>query len=129
MNNTTGDDTNKVIADSIFGKIIRREIPANIVYEDEEILGFTDISPQAPLHVLFIPKLVVIPTLDDLQPEQALIIGKLALAAQAYARQVGVAQSGYRIVMNCNADAGQTVFHIHLHLLAGAALGGFGVAS
>ena len=114
------------MTDTIFGKIIRREIPANIVYEDEDVLGFQDIAPQAPVHVLFIPKNEVIPTLDDLQPSQAHLIGKLALAAAEYARQQGLAQNGYRIVMNCREDAGQTVFHIHLHLLAGAPLGHFG---
>jgi len=123
------DHNNSHVADSIFSKIIRREIPANIVYEDEQILGFADIAPQAPLHVLFIPKNVVIETLDDVQPEQAVLIGKLVLAASNYARQQGVAQKGYRVVMNCREDAGQTVFHLHLHLLAGAALGGFGVSN
>jgi len=122
------DHNNSHVVDSIFSKIIRREIPADIVYEDEEIIGFADIAPQAPLHVLFIPKNVVIETLDDLQPEHAVLIGKLVLAASDYARQQGVAQNGYRVVMNCREDGGQTVFHIHLHLLAGAALGGFGVA-
>ena len=112
--------------DTLFGKIIRREIPADIVYEDDDVLAFRDIAPQAPVHVLFIPKNEVIPTLDDLQPSQAHLIGKLALAAAAYARQEGFAENGYRIVMNCREDAGQTVFHIHLHLLAGAPLGHFG---
>lgn len=116
------------MTDTIFGKILRREIPATIVYEDEEVLGFQDIAPQAPMHVLFIPKNEVIPTLDDLQPAQAHLIGKLVLAAAEYARQQGVAENGYRIVMNCREDAGQTVFHIHLHLLAGAPLGRFGTA-
>ena len=117
------------MTDTIFGKIIRREIPATIVYEDDEVLGFNDIAPQAPVHVLFIPKNEVIPTLDDLQPSQAHLIGKLALAAAHYAREQGLAEDGYRIVMNCREHAGQTVFHIHLHLLAGAPLGHFGVAT
>jgi diadenosine tetraphosphate (Ap4A) HIT family hydrolase len=114
------------MTDTLFGKIIRREIPATIVYEDEEVLGFKDIAPQAPVHVLFVPKHEAIPTLDDVQPEQAHLIGKLALAAAEYARREGLAQEGYRIVMNCRGNAGQTVFHIHLHLLAGAPLGHFG---
>ncbi|MCC4587048.1 histidine triad nucleotide-binding protein [Xanthomonas melonis] len=114
------------MTDTIFGKIIRREIPATIVYEDDQVLGFEDIAPQAPVHVLFIPKQHAIPTLDDVPPDQALLIGQLALAAAAYARQQGLAQDGYRIVMNCREHAGQTVFHIHLHLLAGAPLGRFG---
>ncbi len=114
------------MSDTIFGKIIRREIPADIVYEDDGILGFRDIAPQAPVHVLFIPKRVVIPTMDDLQPEQATLVGQLVLAATAYARQQGLAENGYRVVINCREDAGQTVFHLHLHLLAGAPLGHFG---
>lgn len=113
--------------DTIFGKIIRRELPASIVYEDDEVLGFKDIAPQAPVHVLFIPKAVQVPTLDDLTPEQAPLVGKLILAAAQYARDEGFAQNGYRVVMNCRQDAGQTVYHIHLHLLAGAPLGHFGV--
>ena len=108
------------MTDTIFAKIIRREIPATIVYEDEEVLGFKDIAPQAPVHVLFIPKNEAIPTLDDVRQDQAHLIGKLALAAAEYARREGFAQDGYRIVMNCREHAGQTVFHIHLHLLAGA---------
>lgn len=113
--------------ETIFSKIIRREIPATIVYEDAEVLGFEDIAPKAPVHVLFIPKNEIIPTLDDLSAAQGALIGKLALAAAAYAREQGLAQDGYRIVMNCREHAGQTVFHIHMHLLAGAPLGDFGV--
>jgi histidine triad (HIT) family protein len=113
--------------ETIFSKIIRREIPATIVYEDEDVLGFEDIAPKAPVHVLFIPKNVIIPTLDDLRAEQAPLVGKLALAAASYARQQGLASDGYRIVMNCREHAGQTVFHIHMHLLAGGVLGDFGV--
>lgn len=110
------------MSDTIFSKIIRREIPAQIVYEDDAVLAFKDIHPQAPVHVLFIPKQPVA-TLNDLVPEQAALVGKLVLAAANYARAEGFAENGYRVVMNCNADAGQTVFHIHLHLLAGRALG------
>ncbi|AKK66774.1 histidine triad nucleotide-binding protein [Xanthomonas translucens] len=112
--------------ETIFGKIIRREIPASIVYENDDVLGFKDIAPQAPVHVLFIPKQVEIHTLDDLAPEQAPLVGKLVLAAAAYAREQGLAEDGYRVVMNCREHAGQTVFHLHLHLLAGAPLGRFG---
>ena len=111
--------------ETLFSKIIRREIPATIVYEDDEVLGFKDIAPQAPVHVLFIPKNHIIPTLDDLTADQAHLIGKLALAAAEYARREGFAQDGYRIVMNCREDAGQTVSHIHMHLLPGALLGHF----
>ena len=111
--------------DTIFHKIIRREIPADIVHEDEHLIAFRDIAPQAPVHVLFVPK-TPLPTLNDVQPSQAEIIGRLAIAAAAYAKQQGFADDGYRVVINCNADAGQTVFQLHLHLLAGATLGRFG---
>jgi len=111
--------------DTIFRKIIRREIPADIVFEDEHLIAFRDIAPQAPVHVLVVPK-TPIATLNDVQASQAEIIGKLAIAAAGYAKQQGFAEDGYRIVMNCNAHGGQTVFQIHLHLLAGAPLGRFG---
>ena len=104
--------------DTLFGKIIRREIPADIVYEDDDVLAFRDINPQAPVHVLFIPKYAVA-TLNDLRADHAALIGKLFLAATSWAKQQGFADDGYRVVMNCNKHGGQTVFHIHLHLLAG----------
>jgi histidine triad (HIT) family protein len=111
--------------DTIFDKIIRREIPADIVYEDDDLIAFRDIAPQAPVHVLFVPK-TPIATLNDVRPEQAEVVGRLAIAAADYARREGFAEDGYRIVMNCNDNGGQTVFQIHLHLLAGAPLGRFG---
>ena len=111
--------------DTIFHKIIRREIPADIVYEDQHLVAFRDIAPQAPVHVLFVPK-EDFATLNDVPMNQAGIVGRLAVAAAEYAKREGFAEDGYRIVMNCNADAGQTVFQIHLHLLAGAPLGRFG---
>lgn len=104
--------------DTIFDKIIRREIPAQIVFEDEHVLAFKDVNPQAPVHVLFIPK-TPIATLNDIAPEQAGLVGRLVLAAAAYAKQEGFAENGYRTVFNCNQDGGQSVYHIHLHLLAG----------
>lgn len=110
---------------TIFHRIIQRELPADIVYEDEHLIAFRDIAPQAPVHVLFVPK-VDVATLNDLQAGQAEVVGRLALAAAKYAKQEGLAEDGYRIVMNCNGDGGQTVFQIHLHLLAGAPLGRFG---
>ena len=109
------------MSDDLFLKIISREIPADIVYETEEVLAFSDINPQAPLHVLIIPK-VRIPTVNDIQQSDAELIGKLVIAAGKIAKDRGVAADGYRIVMNCNAAAGQTVFHIHLHLLGGRKL-------
>ena len=111
--------------DTIFHKIINREIPATIVYEDEHLIAFRDIAPQAPVHVLFVPK-VTVPTLNDLQPSQAEVVGRLVIAAADYAKREGFAEDGYRVVMNCNGDGGQTVFQVHLHLLAGAPLGRFG---
>lgn len=113
------------MSDSIFDKIIRREIPADIVFESDEIIAFRDISPQAPVHVLFVPKRKFA-TLNDVPDSEALLLGKLLLAAQAYAKSIGIADDGYRVVMNCNRNGGQTVYHIHMHLLAGAVLtGGF----
>ncbi len=111
--------------DTIFHKIIRREIPADIVFEDEHVIAFRDIAPQAPVHVLFVPK-VTVATLNELRADQVDIVGRLAIAAANYAKAQGFAEDGYRIVMNCNENGGQTVFQIHLHLLAGAALGRFG---
>ncbi|HRN63037.1 MAG TPA: histidine triad nucleotide-binding protein [Luteimonas sp.] len=110
---------------TIFHKIIRREIPADIVFEDEHVIAFRDIAPQAPVHVLFVPK-ERFATLNDVPADRAEVIGRLAVAAAAYAKAQGFAGDGYRIVMNCNGDGGQTVFQIHLHLLAGAPLGRFG---
>jgi histidine triad (HIT) family protein len=107
--------------DTLFDKIIRRELPADIVYEDEDILGFRDIAPQAPVHVLFVPK-KAFPTLNDVGAGDAELLGKLLLAAAEYAKREGFAGQGYRCVMNCNDHGGQTVFHIHLHLLAGRPL-------
>ncbi|GAB3383001.1 histidine triad nucleotide-binding protein [Lysobacter fragariae] len=115
------------MAETIFHKIIRREIPADIVYEDEQVIAFRDIAPQAPVHVLFVPK-VDIATLNDVTPAQADVIGRLHIAAAAYAKAQGFADDGYRVVMNCNGYGGQTVFQVHLHLLAGAPLGRFGTS-
>jgi histidine triad (HIT) family protein len=106
------------MSDTIFGKIIRREVPADIVFEDEHVMAFRDLNPQAPVHVLFIPKTAVA-TLNDLGTDQAELVGRLVLAAAAYAKQEGFADDGYRTVLNCNRDGGQSVYHIHLHLLAG----------
>ena len=113
------------MSETIFHRIIRREIPADVVYEDDHLIAFRDIAPQAPVHVLFVPK-TDFATLNDVPEEQAVVIGRLATAAARYAALQGFAEDGYRIVMNCNGDGGQTVFQIHLHLLAGAPLGRFG---
>ena len=102
----------------LFCKIARNEIPASIVYQDDEVLGFNDINPQAPLHILFIPRKHIASS-NDLEGSDAELIGKLVLAAKQVVSDKGVAEDGYRLVMNCNRHGGQTVFHIHLHLLAG----------
>ena len=113
------------MSESIFEKIIKREIPADIVFEDDNIIAFRDISPQAPVHILFVPK-QKFATLNDVPDAEALLLGKLILSAQAYAKSIGIAEEGYRVVMNCNRNGGQTVFHIHMHLLGGSPLtGGF----
>lgn len=109
------------MTDTLFARIIRREIPADIVYEDDDVLAFRDVHPQAPVHVLFVPRTAVA-TLNELTDADALGVGKLVLAAARYAKTQGFAQNGYRVVINCNADGGQTVFHLHLHLLAGRAM-------
>ena len=104
--------------DTIFDKIIRRELPADIVYEEDEILAFRNIHPQAPVHVLFVPK-KSFETLNDCTEADAGLLGKMLLAASAYAKREGFADSGYRCVVNCNKGGGQTVYHLHLHLLGG----------
>ena len=111
------------MGDTIFSKIIRREIPADIVFEDEQVLGFRDRTPHAPIHILFVPK-TSYATLDDVPAEQAELMGRLLLAAAEYARREGFAKTGYRVLMNVNGDGGQTVYHVHLHLLAGRPLHG-----
>lgn len=113
------------MSDTIFHKILRREIPADIVHEDEHVFAFRDIAPQAPVHVLFVPK-QDFATLNDVPADAPEVIGRLAAAATAWAKAQGLSEDGYRIVMNCNEDGGQTVFQIHMHLLAGAPLGRFG---
>jgi histidine triad (HIT) family protein len=107
--------------DTLFAKIVRREIPAQIVYQDDDVTAFRDINPGAPVHVLIVPN-KVIPTLNDATREDQAVLGKLLLTAQKLARELGVDQSGYRVVINTNSDAGQSVFHVHLHLLGGRKL-------
>ncbi len=102
---------------TIFKKIIDREIPADIIYEDEQCLAFRDIAPQAPTHVLVIPK-NEIPSLDDTTDEDAALVGHLVVVARNLARQEGLSH-GYRVVVNCGPDGGQSVDHLHFHLLGG----------
>ena len=104
--------------DCVFCKIINREIPSDIVYEDEHILAFKDSQPVAPTHLLFIPK-KHIPTFFELQQEDSNILGALQLAAVKVAKDMGLTKQGFRLVANCQKDAGQTVWHLHYHFLAG----------
>ena len=104
--------------DCLFCKIARGEIPANIIYRDEDVIAFDDITPKAPHHKLIIP-LKHMATLNDLEPEDTQLAGHLVQTAAHLARELGIADDGYRLIMNCNAGAGQTVFHVHLHLLGG----------
>ena len=103
---------------TIFDLILSKQIPAEIVYEDDFVLGFKDVNPQAPIHVLFIPK-VRIATHNDIDESNVDIMNKIHLAINDFAQQIGEAENGYRIVMNCNENGQQTVFHIHMHFLAG----------
>ena len=107
--------------DCLFCKILNGDIPADIIYESDSAIAFRDISPQAPTHVLVIPRKHVA-TINDLSEEDQEIIGSLYLAAKDIARAEGISDEGYRAVMNCNEGAGQSVFHIHLHVLGGRAL-------
>jgi len=105
-------------SDCVFCKIIRKEIPARIVFENNRILAFEDAKPQAPVHILIIPKYHIEKT-SDLTEDNIQLIGELVLAAKTLADQKGIHESGYRIILNCNKDAGQEVFHLHLHLMGG----------
>ncbi len=107
---------------SIFTKIISKEIPANIVYEDDEVIAFKDIAPVAPVHILVVPK-KEIATINDIKEEDSKLIGKVYLTIQKLAKDFGLAENGYRVVSNCNEHGGQTVFHIHFHLIGGEKLG------
>lgn len=106
------------MADCLFCKIINREIPGSIVYEDARVLAFNDINPQASTHVLVVPKRHIA-SLSDLTPDDDQIVGELVRRAAVIAAERGIAAGGYRTVFNTNRDAGQTVFHIHLHLIGG----------
>jgi len=110
------------MTDCTFCKMVSGEIAPDKVFESDDVLAFRDINPQAPTHVLVVPKRHVA-TLNELDDESAGLVGKMVLAAAEVARREGFAEQGYRTVMNCNADGGQTVFHIHLHLLGGRVMG------
>jgi histidine triad (HIT) family protein len=108
--------------ETIFSKIIRKEIPADIVYQDDLVTAFRDINPQAPTHVLIIPNKLT-PTSNDVTEEDEQTLGRLFTVAAKIAKEEGIAEDGYRLMMNCNSHGGQEVYHIHMHLLGGRALG------
>jgi histidine triad (HIT) family protein len=110
------------MADCLFCRIVAREIPASIVYEDDRMIAFNDINPQASTHVLVVPKRHI-ESLNALEPADDAIVGEVVRRAAAIAKERGIATGGYRTVFNTNRDAGQTVFHIHLHLIGGRSLG------
>lgn len=105
----------------LFCKIIAGEIPADIVHEDEHVIAFRDISPQAPTHILIVPR-KHIATLNDIEPGDQPLLGHLILTAKNLASEQGIDESGFRIIMNCNQEGGQTVYHIHMHLMGGRQL-------
>ena len=111
-----------MVPDCLFCKIVAGEIPADVVYEDEHVMAFEDINPQAPIHTLIIPK-EHLSTLDELDEDKEAIAGKILVAARNISRKKGLDSKGYRLVANCLESAGQTVFHIHFHLLGGRNLG------
>ncbi|SFH90526.1 histidine triad nucleotide-binding protein [Modicisalibacter xianhensis] len=104
--------------DCLFCKMVEREIEPDIVYEDEHVLAFNDIDPKAPTHILIVPK-KHIATLNDIEEADLALIGRLQFTAAKLAKQQGFADNGYRVVMNCNEDGGQSVYHIHMHLMGG----------
>ena len=110
------------MSETIFTKIIKKEISADILFEDDRVLAFKDINPQAPVHFLVIPK-KPIATTNDISSEDEAVVGYMHRVAAKVASALGVAEEGYRTVMNCNKNGGQTVYHIHLHVLAGKPLG------
>jgi len=112
----------KIDKGSVFTKIINRELPATIVFEDEDIIAFVPLKEQAKVHLLIVPK-KEIQTLNEASQEDALLLGNMLLVAAKLAKENGIAASGYRLSLNINEDAGQSVFHIHMHLLGGNALG------
>ncbi|TXH98574.1 MAG: purine nucleoside phosphoramidase [Rheinheimera sp.] len=108
--------------ETIFSKIIRREIPADILYQDELVTAFRDINPRAPTHILIIPN-VLIPTANEVEPVHEAALGRLFTVARKLAAEAGIAENGYRLIVNCNQHGGQEVFHLHMHLVGGKALG------
>ncbi len=108
--------------ETIFSKIIRREIPADVLYQDELVTAFRDINPRAPTHILIVPN-VLIPTANDVEAVHEAALGRLFTVARKLAAEAGIAENGYRLIVNCNQHGGQEVFHLHMHLVGGKALG------
>jgi len=108
--------------ETIFSKIIRKEIPADILYQDDLVTAFRDINPVAPTHVLIVPN-KLIPTADDIEQEDELIAGRMLLVAKNIAREEGISEDGYRLIINCKEHGNQEINHIHLHLVGGRPLG------
>jgi len=106
----------------IFCKIVEGELPAKVVYEDDKVMAFHDINPQAPVHVLIIPKEHV-PTLNDLEEKHKELLGHIFLVIKKLAKEMGIDESGYRVLVNCNRDGGQEIYHLHFHPLGGKPLG------
>lgn len=107
---------------TIFAKIIRGELPSKQVYQDELVTAFRDIQPAAPTHILIVPN-KVIPTMNDVTPEDEKVMGRMILVARQIAQAEGIAESGYRLIINCGQDGGQEIYHLHMHLLGGRMLG------
>lgn len=108
--------------ETIFSKIIRREIPADVVYQDELVTAFRDISPKAPTHILIVPNMLI-PTANDVEAAHEQALGRMFTAAAKIAREEGIDENGYRLIVNCNKHGGQEVYHIHMHLVGGKPLG------
>jgi histidine triad (HIT) family protein len=113
---------NNAPAETIFSKIIRQEIPAPLLFQDELVTAFRDITPQAKSHILIVPN-KLIPTVNDIEAEDELTIGRMFTVAKKLAKEEGIAEDGYRLIMNCNQDGGQEIYHIHMHLVGGQKLG------
>jgi histidine triad (HIT) family protein len=111
-----------VMQDCIFCKIVEKQLPSSVVYEDDKVMAFNDINPVAPVHVIIIPK-IHITNVNELTEVNASVMGDIHLAARKIAEKLGVADKGYRLITNCGPDAGQTVFHMHYHLIAGVRMG------
>ena len=107
---------------SVFTRIINGELPARIVFQDDRVIAFHDIHPLAPVHILIVP-VKEIPTVDDVTPEDEAVLGHMFVVARQVAREAGIGESGYRLIVNCRHDGGQEVYHLHMHLLGGKRLG------